>query len=188
MRGLTILLVVAAASTAQSDSIGRLIVDAHAADAAIQPLAGDGRLILLPSLEYALTIEPQCATNMRPESISISVADTRKIVSAAEFDKVSLVEVSIAIPRRQIGPLAIDKFCRSDQSDAAAARELYVEDAFTAHLSLRCANDAARTIIYASVPLDVNLRCDMADIDASALPDDDDTSPNQESSSASTLR
>ena len=183
MRGLCILLAVAAAgaaSTANSDSSGRVIVAAHPAIVDIKPLADDRRLISLPALEFALTIEPQCATGMQAESISISIADTQKTYGAVAIDGRSIVEVSLTIPHGQIGPLAAAAFCRTG-SDEIAPRILLVQDAFTAQLSLRCVGDEKRSIVYVSQPLDVKLQCHNAD-------DDSDPPTDQESSSTSILR
>lgn len=182
MRGLTILLLVAVASVtsiAKSDSIGRVIVKAHAAIVVIEPVPDDRRLISLPSLNYALTIEPQCATDMRAESISISVADTRKTYTTAAIDGQPVVEVTLTIPRQQIGPLAIQNFCRSDQSDATAIRILHVKEAFTAQLSLRCANDTAQSIVYASQPLDVDVQCQATDGDPASATTQDSSSDSE---------
>jgi hypothetical protein len=184
MRGLYILLVVAAAGaagTAKPDSIGRVIVAAHPAIVEIKPLSDDRRLISLPALEFALTIEPQCATDMQAESISISIADTQKTYGAVAIDGRSIVEISLTIPRRQIGPLAAEAFCRAGKSDDIVTRTLLVQDAFTAQLSLRCISEEKRSIIYVSQPLDVKLHCQNAD-------DDSNPPTDQESSPTSILR
>ena len=158
MRSLTILLVVAIAGTARPELSGRIIVNARPADVRIGSLAPETRLILLPALEYTLTIEPQCAPDMQAESISISIADTRKTIRGIELDEQPVLETTIRIPRKQVGPLAVDDFCRSDQSGTTPA-SVRVADVFTAQLSLSCVGEEARTIVYVSEPLDVNLQC-----------------------------
>jgi len=175
MRSQSILLLVAVASItsiARSDPIGRIIVEARAAVVAINPAADDRRLISLPSLHYALTIEPQCAMNMRAESISISVADTRITYSAADIDQQSIVEVNLTVPQQQIGPIAIRGFCGPDETGDATKRVLHVKEALTAQLSLRCANDSARSIVYSSQPLDVDLQCLSTASDAASTTQD----------------
>lgn len=162
MHGPTILLIVATAfltDRTHSDSVGLFIVEAVAAVVSIEPISDDQRLIALPALQYALTIKPRCATDMRVDAISISIADTRRTYSGNEIGQQPLVEVSLTIPGQQIGPIAIQEFCRADQSGTDGRRILHIKDAFTAQLSLRCANDNARTIVYASQPLDVALEC-----------------------------
>lgn len=188
MRGIFFLLVVAAAgvaNNAKSDALGRIIVEASAALVEIEPSANDRaddrRVIALPSLEFAMTIEPLCAPEMHTESISISVADTRKTYSANDVDGKKMLAVVLTIPQWQISPLTVEEFCLSEERDDNAVGVLRIHDAFTAHLSLRCAGDNSRSIVYASQSLDLDLQCQSGD-------DDSGASSNQDSSSPSALR
>ena len=135
-----------------------LVVKANAAIAAIEPVTDDRRLISLPSLQYELTVKPSCAAGMRAEAMSVSIADTQRTYSGDEISQQAIFEISLSIPRQQIGPIPIQRFCRAGQS-GEGERVLHIEDAFTAHLSLRCADENARSIVYASQPLDVALEC-----------------------------
>jgi len=120
------------------------------------------RLIQLPALEFSLTIEPKCENDMRVESISISVADTRKTVTAAEASE-SVVVTTLTLPGRQTAPLAVVDFCRSDEDQSQSSREILVREAFTANLSLRCTNDERQSVVYSSQALDLALSCESGD-------------------------
>lgn len=153
------------------------VVKANAAVAAIEPVADDRRLISLPSLQYALTVRPSCAAGMRAEAMSVSIADTQRTYSGDEISQQMLFEISLSIPRQQIGPIPIQRFCRAGRAgkdEDAGESVLHIKDAFTAQLSLRCANENARSIVYASQPLDVALECRKHD--AALTPGDQDAS------------
>jgi hypothetical protein len=165
-----ILLFLAAASTsttARSDTMSQIKVLSEPATVEITAQPAGRRLIQLPALEFSLTIEPQCESDMRVESISISVADTRKTVTAVEADK-SIVATTLTLPSRQAAPLALVDFCQSDEDQSRSSREVLVREAFTAHLSLRCSNDERQSIVYASQALDLALRCESGDQEPSA--------------------
>jgi hypothetical protein len=183
MRSLTFFLLIVAtfvASPVKSDPGTRLSIDAQAALVVVKPLPEGRRLIRLPALEFAMTIEPQCATNMQAESISISIADTRKTLGAADIDGQSNVATSITIPRQQVAPLAIDGFCQAGENSSTES-DLQVMDAFTAHISLRCTGEDTQTIVYVSQPLALSLRCEATYSDA-------ETPATQESSPVSIAR
>ncbi len=179
MHGQTILLVAALAfvtSAADTEIVGLVSVEANAAVVVLEPITGDRRLISLPSLEYVLTIGPQCATNMRAEAISVSVADTRKTYSGKDIDHQASVEISLTVPQQQIAPIAIHDFCQADDSKPNRDSVLYLNDVLTAQLSLRCAGDSARSIVYATLPLGVDLQCRMNDTESNT-PNDQVSSP-----------
>jgi hypothetical protein len=165
-----ILLFLAMASTATpalSDTVSRIKVTSEPAAVEISPQAAGRRLIRLPALEFSLTIEPQCESNMQAESISISVADTRATVTVAEPDE-AVLTTTLTLPRHQAAPLAVVNFCQTAADQSQSSQELLVRDAFTAHLSLRCSNDERQSIVYASQALDLALRCKSADQGPSA--------------------
>jgi len=139
--------------------MSQIRVQSEPASVAITAQRAGRRLIQLPTLEFSLTIEPQCDDDMRMESISISVADTRKTVTAAEADD-AVVAATLTLPGRQTAPLALVDFCQTDEDQDLGSREILVRQAFTAHLSLRCTNDERQSIVYASHPLDLALRCE----------------------------
>jgi len=162
MRSLSILLLIAAAFVANpalSDTSTGISVTAQAAVVSVEPLPEGRRLIPLPTLEFALIVKPQCAPDMQVDSISISVADTRTTLGASEIGGQTDVVTSIAIPRRQVSPLAVEGFCRLNQDDDLNPSDLLVKGALTANVSMRCADDSKQTIVYTSQALDLSLHC-----------------------------
>jgi len=169
MRQIPILLFTAAimiAGPVRSDSGAHLRANAEAAVVVVKPLPDGRRLIPLPGLEFTLVIEPQCAAGMQAESISISVADTRKTIAGSDLDGNQSMRTSISIPRKQVPPLAVEGFCLIDSGDGITPSELLVKDAFTANISLRCAGENQQATIYKSQPLNLHLQCKFAARDA----------------------
>ncbi len=184
MRSQSILLLatlILAASTAESDAIGRLIVRAQPAIVEIDPLPAGRRLVSLPNIEFVLMVEPQCAAPASAESISISVADTRKTEQVSNFADDASIEMILKIPSRQSGRLAVDTFCQHGEYPLSGPQELLVRDAFTAQLALRCTSDGMQAIVYAVQRLDVSLRCRVTD-------KSEVSSPNDQDSTSSTTR
>ena len=152
------LVIASIAFPVQSESVSLIKIRSEPAAVEVVPQAAGRRLIRLPALEFSLDIEPQCDTNMRAESLSISVADTRETVAVAETDE-AVVATTLTLPRHQTAPLAVVDFCQTAADQGMRSQELLVRDAFTAHLSLRCTNGERQSIVYASQPLDLALRC-----------------------------
>ena len=148
--------------------------EAQPASVELTPLADEDRPVRLPPLAFALRIEPSCAGATEPLSLSISAADTRLHFKAADLAAAPVVEATLTIPQKQLGPLRIDGFCRAGQDDPPS--RLLLEDAYTARLSLRCGSDDEQTIVYATLALDVNLLCRRADT-AELAADQDPASP-----------
>lgn len=183
MRSHSLLFIVAlivATSTAKGDTHGRLLIQAQAAIVEIDPLPAGRRLILLPTLEFVITIEPQCAAPASTKSISVSVADTRETFRATDFTEQTSIAMTLKIPHRQVGPLAIEQFCQQGETAESAPQILLVRDALTAHFALRCADGDKQSIVYATQPLDVSLLCKAANNR------DPDSSVDQDSSSSIT--
>jgi hypothetical protein len=165
------------------NSPDRLLVEAQAAVADIMPVAGDRQLLILPTLRFSLAIEPRCGATARVESILVSAADTRQIFSIDDIEEQPVIEATLSIPNRQLGPIRIGEFCRLTDMTAVKARELTVRGALTAHLALRCVRDEEPSTTYVSQPLDIIIRCNIAD---DAVPVG--TSGNQEASAESEPR
>ena len=146
------------ADKARPDAAGRLIVQATPAIVQVKALAEGRKLIRLPTLEFRFTIQAVCAIDTEAQSISISVADTRKTISGNDIATISDMPIDFSIPARQLSPVAVDGFCpRADDGNRLA--KLLVRDAVTAHLSLRCAGKGGEAITYKSHALDVMLQC-----------------------------
>ena len=145
--------------------------EAQPASVVLTPLAGDGQLIRLPALGFALSVKPRCTGRGKPSSLSISVADTRLHFSASDLADAAVVEAMLNLPQEQLAPVRIDGFCRIGNEEGPPG--FVLEDAYTARLSLRCGPDDKQTIVYATLPLDIDLSCRRED----TAPDQDPASP-----------
>lgn len=152
-------LILALAGPARGDEARRPIARAGPALAEISAQPAGSRLVRLPSLEFPFSIEPRCEAGTRLVSVSISIADTQKSFVAADFAEGPLLETTMLLPQRQLGPLATGQFCAADGLGPDDAKVLRIEDAFTASVSLRCANDARQTMNFETLPLEVRLSC-----------------------------
>lgn len=154
----------ALAAAAWPDAAARLSVEAEPAVASVQHLPEGRGLVSLPPLEFEFGILASCGPDRTATSVSISVADTRTTLAGEQIRTGSPIVTALRLPARQLSPVAVDGFCRKTTNDAGADRVL-IEDAVTAHVSLRCAGDAGQSITYSSESLDVVLVCE-------PLPDD----------------
>jgi hypothetical protein len=149
---------------------GRLLARASAATVPIMPSPEGHEFLRLPTLEFAVSIVPLCAATGAARSISISVADTRLRFDHSEIGDRPIIETTLALPGRQTGPLRVNGFC-PDEDAGNATHALYIDDVYTARLSLTCTGETATAIVYATLPLDVRLTCDPGDTDAGEQPD-----------------
>ena len=182
MYGRVVLLFIVAAlpqPVSADDGIQPSVV-AEPARVAIDVLPAGRRLIRLPSLEFRLRIEPRCDPELQIQSVSISVADTHKTYDAADFAETSMLETTLRLPGRQIGPLAVDAFCESPSGPASTR----VAEALSANVSLRCANDSRQAVNYENLALDVLLTCSANEPVEPRL--DRETENGQESPSSTT--
>lgn len=136
-------------------------------------LAAGNEYIALPALEFKLTIDAACPGGASVESLSVSVADTRRTLSGKNID--GTVETTLSLPRWQSARLRIEDFCRQDD-EPQGSESLVVADVFTARLSLRCALDEKHSIVYSTLPLDVRLQCE-AEIKPDGYQDDSSSDP-----------
>lgn len=183
MRGTIITLtiaVLAVTSPTWAESDSRPIVRAKAASMEIELQPAGRRLLRLPNLDFPLQIEPRCEVGMHIASVSISIADTSKSFHAADFFEKPKLETSMRLPRRQIGPLAIERFCTGDGKNSDNNDVLLIRDAFTAHVSMRCTDDINQSVIYETLALEVRMVCKIPGSDES------DAISGQESSVSTT--
>ena len=177
-------IVLAALLPARAEHSLSAVTQPAAAEVTIDRLQDGRRLIRLPAVEFPLRVAPACPMGQTFRSLSISVADTHRTFDATDFATDAVIETTMRIPGRQIGPLAVDNFC-VDAADKTAD-SLRIGDAFTATVSIRCDAESQDSVIYDSVPLDLVLVCTLpgndnsSDAESAAKPDDDD----QDSSSA----
>jgi len=157
MRSFTVIvsIVMLLSSTSFSDDLdGQLDFEFESAIAAIAPRATN-RPISLPTLTFALRAEARCPAQLVPESVSISIADTRISMSP---DAAGVLEKSIRVSKKQLGPLAVESFCLAENS-ADAGQSLQIDDALSAQLSLRCVGEDSASISYQTAALSVTLQC-----------------------------
>jgi hypothetical protein len=150
------LTVLISADSRAEDADSGLLVEFDAAVAKIA-LRSSSRPIRLPSLTFAVRIEATCPTALEPESISISIADTRINVQP---DDTGLIEKTIRVPTKQLGPIAVNDFCIAGD-DTKPGQQLRLRDALSAQLSLRCSSENQESMTYETVALEVALQCDV---------------------------
>lgn len=146
-----------AASDLRAAEPATLEAKAETVTVQIARLVGGNDYVALPALEFNLTIDAACPEGARAESLTVSVADTRDSLEGENVGGV--VQTTLQLPRRQSARLRVGEFCRQDD-EPETADSLFVADVFTARLSLLCAADEEQSIVYATVPLDVELECE----------------------------
>lgn len=117
----------------------------------------------LPSVTYALTVAADCDANWRPDSVSISIADSRAFLDAEQLQSGGELILELRIPSNQIAPLRIENFCIDGYKGKlhnARKNRVTVPGVMSVQASLRCATESAQSIRYVTVPLDVVLECD----------------------------
>lgn len=126
-----------------------------------------GRFIRLPSLDFELTVEAVCPFGLQPQSVTLSIADTRMTLAAEDIAAQVAAPISITVPAAQIAPFAAETFCRSDDVDTQSASLVTFSSALAAQASLRCDDASNQAITYVSHPLDVSVSCE------AEVPDED---------------
>jgi len=162
MRGTFIFIAIMAlaeTSSGEEQSDVRLLIDFDAASVEVSAQPSGRHPMRLPDLEFKVRLEPRCGAGMNADSISVSVADTRLHIGRQMLAEQPVIETKIRVPRKQIGPLAIEDFCVAGD-DAPNDTLRRVRDALTAQLSLTCANDSRQSIIYKTEALVITLICE----------------------------
>jgi hypothetical protein len=136
--------------------VDRLSVDAEPAVAVIALHEGGRKLVRLPELEFVLSVSTRCAANGRPESLSITIADTRESLRGEALQEATTVDVPVRVSANQLAPFALQEFCTDP---AAEGDSITLSSALTAQASLRCARDEQQSIVFAAEPLDVLVYC-----------------------------
>ena len=142
---------------AHAEDGARPVSQAEPAEITVDPVPAGRRLIRLPGVEFPLRLAPACPDDLAFQSLLISIADTRRSFTAADFEAAAEVDARMQIPARQIGPIAVDEFCIADSESSSAA--VNISDAFTAHVSVRCGNESRQAVSYDTLALDIRLLC-----------------------------
>ena len=158
----TLLLCSVIPTTVRADSTLALAADTPSVSVGER---SSGRNFLeLPEVEFSFRIDAQCAADLQPFSLLVSVADTRKTFDANAIVAGDANEFSLLIPASQIAPVTINDFCAAE---AAAERRddarVNIPAALSAQASLRCSSESGEQTVYASTPLDVELVCEIED-------------------------
>ena len=146
-------------STSHSeDADGQLDIEFDTATAIVSPRTSN-RPINLPTLTFTFRAQAQCPAAEAPESISVSIADTR-ITIYPDSDSNDVIEKSIRVSQKQLGPVAVANFCLAE-NDADVGELLELDDALSAQLSLRCVGENSESISYQTAALSVSLLCEV---------------------------
>jgi hypothetical protein len=172
MRGAIIsiaIMALAVESPGEEQPEDRLLVNIDTAIVEISARPSGRHTMRLPSLEFAVRLEPRCGIGKDADSISLSVADTRLRIDREALAEQPIIETTIRIPGKQIGPLVIEDFCVAGD-DAANDAFMEVRDALTAQLSLKCSDGSRQTIVYWTEALAITLKCETPAADQVSSP------------------
>jgi hypothetical protein len=162
------------AAAADDSGLHTLAVAAEVTAIAVPPQPPERHFFDLPSLDYVFRIEARCHNDWEPESLSLSVADSRVARTATELEGKANLELELKIPAKQLAPIAMRNFCVIDPAaegsmadretpdwnrHTPAPGEMTIGAAMSVHASLRCSLGDEQRTIYVSQPLDVTLIC-----------------------------
>jgi hypothetical protein len=139
-----------------SAEVDRLRVHAEPAVAVLTVQQRGRTLVNLPDIEFRLSVSTHCANNGRPESLSISIADSQKTLRGEALQSTLPIDVSMRIPAGQLAPFALREFCVDPASEGES---LFLTAALAAQLSLRCSRIEEQSIVFAAEPLDIRVDC-----------------------------
>ena len=139
----------------QSLDSGTLIVDADTPVVEIDVRPAGRNFMRLPSLSYTFELVVDCAADLTPKAISLSIADTRKSLAPSDIAVDEMTSISLTVPAAQIGPIAMEGFCVTSSEQES----LRIPAVLSVQAALLCANDTDSHMVYASKPLDVTLSC-----------------------------
>jgi hypothetical protein len=160
---------------AGSTGLHSLRITAETPAVTVVPQPRDRHFFNLPSLDYAFQVEARCGKDWRPESLTLSVADSRTSLGSAQLHESSARQVKLHVPAKQIAPVVLRDFCVIDGTAEGSSveakpgalplvrtpRQMTVSAALSAQASLRCSSNDEQKTIYVSQPLDVMLACEV---------------------------
>ena len=104
----TVVSIAIAAETAPVHNIG---ITADVPTVTVSPRRPDRTTIRIPGLTYEMSLTVDCEANWRPDSVSISVADSRASLNAEQLQVSRELGLELRIPSNQIAPLRVEHFC-----------------------------------------------------------------------------
>ena len=150
---------VALLSLAVNASAGELSLSASTPNVSVSILPTGRNFMRLPTLRYEFAVESLCPKGLSPETLSLSIADTR--VTKVQEDLASAAtSLSVDVPASQIGPVAVEQFCTVESIEQEDGQSLRLSSVLSAQSSLLCVGDASNDMTYTSVSLDVLLQCE----------------------------
>lgn len=162
-----ILLAVAAVAEAEENSLTHsLVLTASTPQIEISRRNAARNYLRLPALEYSFQFTARCAGNFSPQSMSLSIADSRKSLSGEQLANMTAeTALTMTVPAKQLAPLAIENFCILPANDTDAmippsSETIIIPAAFSAQASLLCVSGNQQEMIYASNSLGITLICD----------------------------
>lgn len=163
------------AAGADDSGLHTLAVVAEVTAIAVPPQPSERHFFELPSLDYVFRIEARCHSDWEPESLSLSVADSRVTRTATELEGKANQQLELKIPAKQLAPIAMRDFCvigpaaegsvaegetpHRNHHATPGTGEMTIGAALSVHASLRCSLGDEQRTIYVSQPLDVTLTC-----------------------------
>ena len=148
--------------------VDRLRVDAEPAVAELAMQQGGRTLVNLPQLEFRLSVTPHCAAGGKPESLSITIADTQKSLRGEDLQSTTSIDVSMLVSASQLAPFALREFC---VDPASVGESLLLTAVLAAQVSLRCARAETQSVVFAAEPLDIRVDCIGSAAEAGLVPD-----------------
>ena len=136
--------------------VDRLRVHAEPAVAVLTLQQAGRSLVRLPDVEFRLSLSTHCANGGQPESLSITIADTRMNLRAEELEAPRKFDITMRIPARQIAPLALQEFCIDP---AFEGDSVLITSAMAVQASLRCSRGDDHSIVFAAEALDIRVDC-----------------------------
>lgn len=165
-----ILLAVTAVTQAEENTLTHsLVLTANTPRVEIARRSAARNYLRLPALEFDFQFTAQCAGGFSPQSMSVSIADSRKSLSAEQLaNMAAAAELTITVPARQLAPIAIENFCVVPATDTGAItppakQAITLPAAFSAQGSLLCVYEDQQEMIYTSHSLSITLVCDSVD-------------------------
>ena len=145
---------------AQSTESDTLTIEADTPIIEVGIQAAGRNFIKLPSLQYDILLNAQCVSGFLPKVMTLSVADTRKMLSHDGIATDTLTATNFTVPAAQIAPVAVDGFCIAATDDQSGNNDtLTIMSVISLQSSLLCANETESRMIYSSSGLDVTLLC-----------------------------
>lgn len=155
-------IVASIAIAAETVPVHNIEITADVPAVTVSPRRAGRTTMRLPSLTYEFSVTVDCETNWRPDSVSISVADSRASISAEELQASRELDLQLRIPSNQIAPLRVEHFCvdgGAEDADAISPNSITIPGVVSAQASLRCVSESTNSMMYVSKPLDVLLEC-----------------------------